>query len=93
MGADVTYRRGWIALLIFTVVIINYIDRIALSVAAKPIVAEYGFSPVQMGTFTASVTRFMTSAFSCGTGSSSHIGLVCSMALAILITSLTEYFQ
>ena len=43
------YRRGWIALLIFTVVIINYIDRIALSVAAKPIVAEYGFSPVQMG--------------------------------------------
>jgi MFS family permease len=45
----VTYRRGWIALLIFTVVIINYIDRIALSVAAKPIVAEFGFSPVQMG--------------------------------------------
>ena len=44
-----TYRRGWIALLIFTVVIINYIDRIALSVAAKPIVAEFGFSPVQMG--------------------------------------------
>ncbi len=43
------YRRGWIALLIFTVVIINYIDRIALSVAAKPIVAEFGFSPVQMG--------------------------------------------
>ena len=48
-GDEVTYRRGWIALLIFTVVIINYIDRIALSVAAKPIVAEYGFSPVQMG--------------------------------------------
>jgi MFS family permease len=45
----VNYRRGWIALLVFTVVIINYIDRIALSVAAKPIVAEFGFSPVQMG--------------------------------------------
>jgi MFS family permease len=45
----VSYRRGWIGLLIFTVVIINYIDRIALSVAAKPIVAEFGFSPVQMG--------------------------------------------
>jgi MFS family permease len=44
-----TYRRAWIALLIFTVVIINYIDRIALSVAAKPIAAEFGFSPVQMG--------------------------------------------
>src|SRR5262245_53198815 len=44
-----TYRRGWIALLIFLAVVINYIDRIALSVAAKPIVAEFGFSPVQMG--------------------------------------------
>ena len=44
-----TYRRGWIALLIFSVVIINYIDRVALSVAAKPIAAEFGFTPVQMG--------------------------------------------
>src|SRR5437868_4581709 len=44
-----TYRRGWIALLIFLAVIINYIDRIALSVAAKPIVAEFGFTPVEMG--------------------------------------------
>ena len=44
-----TYRRGWIALLIFSAVIINYIDRIALSIAAKPIVAEFGFTPVEMG--------------------------------------------
>jgi MFS family permease len=44
-----TQRRAWIALLIFLAVVINYMDRIALSVAAKPIVAEYGFSPVQMG--------------------------------------------
>jgi ACS family glucarate transporter-like MFS transporter len=44
-----THRRGWIALLIFLAVIINYMDRIALSVAAKPIVGEFGFSPVQMG--------------------------------------------
>ena len=44
-----THRRGWIALLIFVAVIINYMDRIALSVAAKPIVGEFGFSPVQMG--------------------------------------------
>ncbi|MBB3149476.1 ACS family glucarate transporter-like MFS transporter [Phyllobacterium trifolii] len=44
-----TYRRAWIALLIFTAVIINYMDRIALSVAAKPIAAEFGFSPIQMG--------------------------------------------
>jgi MFS family permease len=49
MGDDVTYRRGWIALLIFSVVIINYIDRVALSVAAKPIAAEFGFTPVEMG--------------------------------------------
>ncbi len=44
-----TRRRAWIALLIFTAVVINYMDRIALSVAARPIVAEYGFTPVQMG--------------------------------------------
>ena len=44
-----TYRRSWIALLIFTAVIINYVDRIALSVASKPIAAEFGFSPIQMG--------------------------------------------
>ena len=44
-----TYRRAWIALLIFTAVIINYMDRIALSVASKSIVTEFGFSPVQMG--------------------------------------------
>src|ERR1700753_766079 len=48
-GNNVGYRRGWVALLIFTLVIINYIDRVALSVAAKPIAAEFGFSPVQMG--------------------------------------------
>jgi ACS family glucarate transporter-like MFS transporter len=44
-----TRRRAWIAVLIFLAVITNYMDRIALSVAAKPIVAEYGFTPVQMG--------------------------------------------
>lgn len=44
-----TCRRAWIALLIFAAVIINYMDRIALSVASKQIAAEFGFSPVQMG--------------------------------------------
>jgi ACS family glucarate transporter-like MFS transporter len=44
-----TRRRAWIALLIFTAVIINYMDRVALSVAAKPLAAEFGFSPIQMG--------------------------------------------
>lgn len=42
-------KRIWIAILIFTAVIINYIDRIALSIASKPIVDEFGFTPVQMG--------------------------------------------
>ena len=44
-----TYRRGWVALLLFTVVIVNYMDRVALSVAAKPIASEFGLSPVAMG--------------------------------------------
>src|ERR1700755_3643887 len=48
-GTKMAERRVWIALLVFLAVIINYIDRIALSVAARPIVAEFGFSPVQMG--------------------------------------------
>ncbi len=43
------YRRSWVALLLFSVVIINYMDRVALSVAAKPIAAEFGLSPVAMG--------------------------------------------
>lgn len=42
-------KRTWIAILIFTAVIINYIDRIALSIASKSIVEEFGFTPVQMG--------------------------------------------
>jgi MFS family permease len=43
------YRRFWVAMLLFCVVIINYMDRVALSVAAKPIEAEFGLSPVAMG--------------------------------------------
>jgi MFS family permease len=43
------YRRSWVALLLFCVVIINYMDRVALSVAAKPIAAEFGLSPVALG--------------------------------------------
>jgi ACS family glucarate transporter-like MFS transporter len=42
-------RRYWVALLIFGVCIINYMDRVGLSVAAKPIAAEFGLSPVAMG--------------------------------------------
>jgi ACS family glucarate transporter-like MFS transporter len=36
-------------LLLFTMALINYLDRVALSVAAKPIAAEFQLSPIQMG--------------------------------------------
>jgi MFS family permease len=42
-------RRAWIFVFLFTLTMINYADRVALSVAAKPIATEFGLSPVQMG--------------------------------------------
>ncbi len=42
-------RRHWVYLALFMLVAINYIDRVALSVAAKPIATEFGLSPVQLG--------------------------------------------
>ena len=44
-----TFRRGWVCLFLFTLTSINYADRVALSVAAKPISAEFGLSNTQMG--------------------------------------------
>lgn len=44
-----SYRRGWIAVFLFTLAMINYMDRIALSIAAKPIAAEFHLSAVEMG--------------------------------------------
>jgi MFS family permease len=44
-----TYRRVWILVFLFTLTTINYADRVALSVAARPISVEFGLSPVQMG--------------------------------------------
>ena len=43
------YRRGWVALLLFSLALINYIDRVTLSFAADPIAREYGLSPVTLG--------------------------------------------
>lgn len=43
------YRRVWILVFLFTLTTINYADRVALSVAARPISLEFGLSPVQMG--------------------------------------------
>jgi ACS family glucarate transporter-like MFS transporter len=42
-------RRGWICLFLFTLTSINYADRVALSVAAKPISTEFHLSNVEMG--------------------------------------------
>ncbi len=43
------YRRGWVCVFLFTLTTINYADRVALSVAAKPISVEFGLTPVDMG--------------------------------------------
>jgi sugar phosphate permease len=43
------HRRYWVFAFLFTVTFINYTDRVALSVAATPIRAEFGLSPVQLG--------------------------------------------
>jgi MFS family permease len=44
-----SYRRGWIALFLFCLSMINYMDRIALSIAARPIAGEFRLTPVGMG--------------------------------------------
>jgi ACS family glucarate transporter-like MFS transporter len=43
------YRRVWVLVFLFTLTTINYADRVALSVAARPISVEFALSPVQMG--------------------------------------------
>lgn len=42
-------RRTWIYVLLFFLAMINYVDRVALSVASKPIATEFNISPVEMG--------------------------------------------
>jgi len=44
-----SFRRGWIALFLFCLSMINYMDRIALSIAAKPIAQEFHLSSIGMG--------------------------------------------
>lgn len=44
-----SYRRGWIAVFLFSLAMINYMDRVALSIAAAPIAKEFGLSTVSMG--------------------------------------------
>jgi len=42
-------KRVWIALMLFSLAMINYIDRVTLSFAAAPIAKEFGLSPVALG--------------------------------------------
>jgi MFS family permease len=44
-----SYRRGWIAVFLFSLSMINYMDRIALSIAATPIAHEFKLSAIGMG--------------------------------------------
>ena len=44
-----TYRRGWVALFLFALALVNYIDRVVLSFAAGPLAKEYHLSPITMG--------------------------------------------
>jgi MFS family permease len=42
-------KRSFIALFLFSLTAINYLDRLALSMAARPIAQEFHLSPVQLG--------------------------------------------
>jgi ACS family glucarate transporter-like MFS transporter len=42
-------KRSIVALFLFSLTAINYVDRLALSMAARPIAHEFGLSPVAMG--------------------------------------------
>ena len=44
-----SYRRVWIAVFLFSLSMINYMDRIALSIAATPIAREFKLTAVGMG--------------------------------------------
>lgn len=42
-------RRLWVCAFLFTLTAINYTDRVALSVAAKPVSVEFGLKPIELG--------------------------------------------
>jgi len=45
----VPFRRGWIYLLMITLVMINYMDRSVVGIVAKTLATEFNLSPVQLG--------------------------------------------
>ena len=49
MADRVPFRRGWIYVLLFTLVMINYMDRSVVAVVAKTLAAEFHLSTVQLG--------------------------------------------
>jgi ACS family glucarate transporter-like MFS transporter len=54
-------------LLLFTMTLINYLDRVTLSVAAKPIAATFALSPVQMGyLFSSFLWTYLLCVIPCG---------------------------
>jgi MFS family permease len=42
-------RRLWVCVFLFVLATTNYTDRVALSVAAKPVSVEFSLNPVEMG--------------------------------------------
>ncbi len=42
-------RRLWVCVFLFSLTTINYTDRVALSVVAKPIAVEFGLTPIELG--------------------------------------------
>lgn len=42
-------RRLWVCVFLFVLTTINYTDRVALSIAARPVSVEFGLKPVEMG--------------------------------------------
>jgi ACS family glucarate transporter-like MFS transporter len=42
-------RRLWVCVFLFTLTTINYIDRVALSIAARPVSVEFGLTPIELG--------------------------------------------
>ncbi|OZI34628.1 MFS transporter [Bordetella genomosp. 10] len=49
-------RRLWIYLFLFTLTLINYIDRVSMSIGASALKQEFDISPVQMGYLFSSFT-------------------------------------
>ena len=51
-------RRLWIALMLFSLAMINYIDRVTLSFAAAPIAKQFDLSPVALGYLFSSFRKY-----------------------------------